>query len=461
MRCNSLLTGCLCVWATALVNDRATMGQESSLPARPTKHLVSCLDVQDFGAETVRIGDLNADGAPELLFVQSHFGTRSITCLTATSVTGQILWQTGRPSVDNGRIYSDLPVQIYDWDDDGRNDVLYVRQAVYAAPAYDGQSVRERASRYEGEATLIVLEGSTGSEKAQMPLPAPADDCFLLANLTGTTRRQDLVVKDRYWNMWGIAHDGRELWHWSGSTGHFPAIADVDGDGCDEVFVGFALLDHDGKELFSHEAHEAHQDACYIVQTTDQSCHLLFGNAGLHSLQVDGSQRWHQAMGECQHVVAGHFRGDSPLQLVSVDRTPVSTHRRDSEAWAILYLHDLNGREIWSQPQQKGAWAIAPLAVRWSNSRHGHDILVYGHGQGRPVMIYDGNGALIDELPMCYTDARTPADRLTDYYALVADVWGDGRDEVILFGSRGVCIYANGRPNPDPTLYNETLYPGM
>jgi hypothetical protein len=52
-------------------------------------------------------------------------------------------------------------------------------------------------------------------------LPAPADDSFLFADLTGRGRRQDLVVKDRYWNLWGISFEGQTLWHWRGSTGHF------------------------------------------------------------------------------------------------------------------------------------------------------------------------------------------------------------------------------------------------
>ena len=42
-----------------------------------------------------------------------------------------------------------------------------------------------------------------------------------------------------------------------------------------------------------------------------------------------------------------------------------------------------------------------------------------------------------------------------------ADVWGDSRDEVLLFGARGCCIWANARPLAIPTLYNNTLYPGM
>ena len=147
--------------------------------------------------------------------------------------------------------------------------------------------------------------------------------------------------------------------------------------------------------------------------------------------------------------------------MVSIDRTPVATHQRDENAWAILYLYDLNGKELWRKQQEKGIWAIAPLSVRWSGVDTPQDILVYGQLAGRPSVIYRGDGELIDELPMCYADYRTAADRRTDSYVLVADVWGDGREEVLMFGARGACIYANARPLAIPTLSNETLYPGM
>lgn len=125
-------------------------------------HLISTIDVKNFGAEQVRIGDLNSDGAPDLLFVQSVYGTRAITCLTATTILGEILWQTGTPSPDNGNIYSDLPVQIYDWDGDGRNEVLYVEQADYIDPVLTGGYARERAKTYAGNATMLVLDAKTG-----------------------------------------------------------------------------------------------------------------------------------------------------------------------------------------------------------------------------------------------------------------------------------------------------------
>lgn len=312
----------------------AASGQTTAPAAVPLSGLVASIDVKDFGAETIRIGDLDGDGAADLLVVQSLPPTREITCLTALTVAGRMLWQTGTPSPDNGLTYSDLPVQVYDWDNDGHNEVLYVRQAKYLEPAWDGKSSRERATRYEGETTLLILDSATGRQKAARSLPAPADDSFLFADLTGRGRREDLVVKDRYWNMWGISHEGRAIWHWAGSTGHFPAIADVNGDGRDEVFVGFALVGADGKVLLSSDAKGQHQDAATIIRPADGEWRLLFGNGGLHCLTPGGKPIWEHPLREAQHVVAGRFHAGRDIELVAVDRTPVPSHQRDANAWA-------------------------------------------------------------------------------------------------------------------------------
>lgn len=424
-----------------------------------THHLVSLIDVKDFGAETVRVGDLNGDGAPDLLFVQSEHATREITCLTATTIYGDALWQVGAPSLANGRIYSDLPVQVYDWDADGHNEVLYVRQATYAEHGAAPGQPRERATRYEGTATLIVLDGNTGEERESLALPAPADDCFLFADLTGRGRRADLVVKDRYWNMWGVSHEGEVLWHWEGSTGHFPAVADVDADGRDEVFVGFALIDHDGAVLFSHDPSGGHQDAVYIAQLADGSWRLLFGNHGIHCLLPDGTELWHHPLAEAQHVVAGRFRRDSPAQFVVIDRgQPRAEGGRDP---ATLYLYDLEGREIWRRVQPEGGWYAACVEIDWFGGGAPQCVMVYSRGPGEPVALYDGDGSIVDTFTMECTSDRIEEDRKAHFYCSRADVWGDSREEVLLFGSRGACIYANARPLPTATLYNNTLYPGM
>ena len=283
MRTGYKLTGAVLLCLGLL---HAGLAQGQTTQAAPTTvHLVSQIDVKDFGAETIRIGDLNGDGGPDLLFVQSVRGPRTITCLTATTISGEILWQTGTPSKQHGQIYSDLPVQIYDWDRDGRNEVLYVRQAKYVEPPNQGNAPRERATRYEGNATMVVLDGRTG-------------------------------------------------------------------------------------------------------------------------------------------------------------------------------------KEIWRRRQQKGEWAIGTVPINWFGPGRPEGILVYGQsvfGQAppRPAVIYDGTGKIVETLPMQYSPGADEKNYTTDYYAFAADVWGDSRDEVILFGSRGACIYANARPLDLPTLYNETLYPGM
>ncbi|OPZ29303.1 MAG: Rhamnogalacturonan endolyase YesW precursor [Lentisphaerae bacterium ADurb.BinA184] len=422
--------------------------------ATKTVHTVAVIGTQDFGSGTLRIGDLDGDGAPDLLLVQSVYETREISCLTAITIHGERLWQTGAPSAQGHRNFSDLAVQVYDWDNDGANEVLYIRQAKYIG---GNPNYRERADRYEGDATLVVLDGRTGQEKRRMALPAPADDSFLFADLTGRGRRQDLVVKDRYWNLWGVSFEGQVLWHWQGSTGHFPAVGDVDHDGRDEVFVGFALLDHDGKVLFANPAGDAHSDANWIHRLPDGAWRLLFGNGGLHCLTPDGKELWKVPMSETQHIVAGRFRADSPVQFAAINRG-----ERTLAGVGTLYLVNPDGKTLWKKDLPPGSWGVACKELDWSGAGQPGEILVYGFPDANEyAAIYNGNGEVVDTLPVPW---KTPPIKLAGKevaYATRADVWGDSRQEVILFGGGGVAIYANTRPLALPTHYNETIYSGM
>ncbi len=457
--------------------------------------LVSSIE-EPYCANCVRVGDLDADGAPDLLFVQSVHDTREITCLTAATIHGKVLWQVGTPAADRGIACTDLPVQVYDWDHDGLAEVLYVRQAVYAEPIVcrvGKQALRERALRYEGNATLVVLSGQTGREKTSLAIPAPADDAIAFADLTGAGRPGDLVVKDVYWNMWGLARTGETLWHYGtlpdhkpgpdsiarigdtpwhyggGSPGHYPAFADIDGDGRDEVFVGYALLDHDGKPVFQKDWGEhpswggSHADAVFVARLADGSWRLLFGNGGVHCLAADGVELWHHPLREAQHVFAGRFRADSAFQVAVIDRG----YPRDVNGKpAVLYLYDLEtGREIWRRPQPPGSWAAAAMPIRWSGAGAREEILVHARGPGRPVAIFDGDGNIVDELDvpphMCFEydggEGVTPGLHLCDR----ADVYGDSREEVLLMGHNGLRVYANARSFSVPALYNNTYYHGM
>jgi hypothetical protein len=466
---NALLLSALLMMATACAAD-------GGKPSANTR-LISSFDVKDFGAEILKVGDLNRDGAPDLLFAQSDPCTRDMTCLTATTVNGEVIWHSGKPSADNGVIFSDLPVQVYDWDHDGANEVMWVEQATYAdALVWDYAAnkhvtihttkqgelkgrkgiAQERAARYEGNAVMHILDGLTGKEKTRFNLPPPADDSFAYADLTGRGRREDMVVKDRYWNTWGIAHDGRELWHWEGNCGHYPAVADVDGDGKDEVYVGLALLDHDGKPLFSHNGD--HQDAVCVAQLADKSWRLFEVSDAARCMDITGKEIWSHKLNHPQHIVTGRFRTDSEVQAMVIDRG-LSKPGGGAEP-ATLYLFDLAGREVWKKKLGEGSWLAGIVRINWFGPGSPEAILVYNGGPSSPAAVYDGQGDLVDTLtPVFKPGPWDPARQ--SFYCTHADLWGDSREEVIFFGSRGLCIYANTRALDVPTWYNQTLYPGM
>ena len=50
--------------------------------------------------------------------------------------------------------------------------MLFVRQAKYVEPPYTG-GPRERASRYEGDATMVVLNGQSGKGKVVLLFARP------------------------------------------------------------------------------------------------------------------------------------------------------------------------------------------------------------------------------------------------------------------------------------------------
>lgn len=419
-------------------------------------HRVSLIDLQNFGSYSLRIGDLNADGGPDLLLAQSVYPTREITCLTAIDIQGRILWQHGTPHPDNYNNYSDLPVQIYDIDGDGANEVLYIKQATYIQPMLSSGWARERAASYEGHATLLILDASTGQLKRSFPIPAPADDSLVLADLTGQGRAQDFIVKDRYWNLWGISNQGRVLWHWKGSTGHYPTVGDIDNDGHDEVFTGYALIDHDGTPLFirpgNFEAND-HADAALIHRLPDNSCQLIYGNGGLHCLNPDGSERWQAPLSEAQHVTVGRFRTDSPWQVAAINRGK----KRTDDDVAMLHLFDPDGRELWRTTSPPGSWASLGTRINWNGSLY--DWLIGRTGFDRPCLIYDGQGNVIEELPVP-TSPGQPLQSRVHTLAFPADLWGDSRDEAILLNPKTLCIYTNARPLNEPRHYNATFYLG-
>jgi len=71
-----------------------------------------------------------------------------------------------------------------------------------------------------------------------------------------------MIFLDRYRNFWIFDRHLELLWQGQGQTGHFPYPFDVDGDGRDEVLIGYSLWDHSGQQRWSHDEElKDHADA--------------------------------------------------------------------------------------------------------------------------------------------------------------------------------------------------------
>ncbi len=456
-------------------------------------------DTTDFGTGNLRVADLNGDCYPELLFTQNYPMNREISCLTATDLDGNILWQYGKPGVGGADNYADLPVQVYDWDGDGKNEVLFVQQAKYkiadmwcyskscrvVKEVHDQDEVRldpdfasERAAEYDGDASLVVLDGATGAVKATYPVPAPADDCMAIGYFDGTGK-PNLVIKDRYWNVWAVNNEGKELWHVTSAQigadlGHYPGVGDIDGDGLDEVFITNTMFDSDGSVMWKIEDGPGrwdHHDSVIFFTDVEQP-RIITGSDKIRCLSATGELLWEREGGHWQQVIAGKFSTDpkhGPYQFLGRDRAPEypnykvageNGHRRNIPG-QVCTLFDWNGNIIWSMMDPVETFI---RRIEWTG---GADCIAKAPtdaGPGSPeakmnldcrqVTITDGTGRVVDILPCA-------EGKIVDGGGMyAADVIGDSRDELISYTGKQVIIYANDRPAYERRHYNFTLFNG-
>src|SRR6185369_1420773 len=107
----------------------------SSAQTEPTRsdsipRLVRKIEFGEYGSKVIRLGDLDGDGRVDLLLVQAKAPEGEdktiITCLTAVTLDGEVLWQIGKPDLRNNYFAGDFPVQIHDLDRDGKVEVIYI-----------------------------------------------------------------------------------------------------------------------------------------------------------------------------------------------------------------------------------------------------------------------------------------------------------------------------------------------
>lgn len=398
-----------------------------------------------FGAgRNVRFGDLDGDGVPDMLIAQNIPRIRGdafdqISCLTAVTLDGKILWQKGRPDPRNGLLTNDTPFQIHDIDGDGRNEVVAVRD--FQLQILEGRT---------GEVRRSVWMPRMPAGDRERPYEEEAGDSIAFVNFSGNPARHEILVKDRYSHFWIYNNKLELLWKGDGQTGHYPYPFDIDGSGRDKMMLGYALWDPTGRQLWSYDA-KIHDHADGIMMgnlspdpKAEPRVYASGSDEGFIMFDIHGKLLKQVRVGHNQSPSVGKYRMDVPgLQYISVNfwKNP-----------GIVTLFDWDGNIL---AQEEPIHSGAPmLPVNW-------------RGDGQEFVLLSGNpreGGLIDG--HLRRVVMFPDDGHPDLAANVLNVTGDSRDEIIFWDQQRVWIYTQDRPftgrriydpirNPD---YNESNY---
>jgi hypothetical protein len=395
------------------------------------------IETKGFGVgRNLRFGDLNGDGEVDVLLGQvvHHAAPRDsyseLSCLTAMTFDGEILWQVGEPDPEKWHLTNDVAFQIHDIDGDGRNEVVYTM----------GFELR-------------VADGSTGETQYRVPTPGskpPADryprilgDCLYFCDLRGTGQDRDIIIKDRYWHIWALDDRLRTLWEGECRTGHYPYSYDVDEDGKDEVAVGYSMFDDDGSKLWSlDESVEDHADGVAVVdyeEGANSSPRILFAasDAGVFFTDLEGNILKHHWIGHGQNPAVADFRPDLPgLETVSIN------------FWGnqgIIHYYDSSG-EIYHdfEPNQYGSMC---LPINWTGKPGEYFVHSPNLNEGG---MFDGWG----RLAVVFPDDGHP-----DMCNAVLDITGDCRDEVVVWNPDSIWVYTQSDSPKSGRLYKPVRNP--
>ena len=408
--------------------------------------LIKKFDLGDFGSVPgMRLGDVNADNRMEIVIGQinpepADDSPRVVCCVTVFDLNGNKLLQVGSPG-NTKTAHSDIPIQVYDIDGDGKSEIL---------AAMDHNSIS-------------VINGITGEIKKNIPLPLTgAHDCIIIANVRGGSYPKDIIIKDRYSQLWVIDNEGSLLWSHAGNIGHFPLVFDWDNDGKDEVMAGYDFLDHDGALLYSIDGIEGHAD-CIATGDIDgdpgNGYEIVVGGNITTLVSNTGSVLWRDNHSvEVQQMGIGNFRQEfAGLEVVLLDRIgPRTDQGKDAN---VLLSSD--GTFLWKEERSDYGWlTVTETISNWDDSNSDY-ILSYRRGGNTPPSLYDGYGNIV---------AAFKHDGSFIDFVQHADLCGNKNEEVIVYNESTVWIFARDNNGLEIQsnmpiqqqfhLYNWSIYSG-
>jgi len=430
--------------------------------ARKSKPYISIKLDGDHTFQKVAIADLDGDGRYDYVVKQpdgnvdpyKNYWKKSPATykLEAYRSNGAFLWRYDLGwAIEQGIWYS--PYVVYDLDGDGCAEVA-VKTGRGDPRDADGRVT-------SGAEYLSILDGRTGKEKVKIDWPSRegfADYNYYCRNqlsiayLDGKT--PCLIVNRGTYNTIKLVayqlHGGKleQLWSWKdtdegpayrGQGAHCLRAADVDGDGRDEVVLGSAVIDDDGRGLWATRL--GHPDHVYIgdLDPNRPGLEIYYGIESRS--KANGMCMVDAATGRIlwgikeptRHVHSQGLVADLDARFAGAECYSADTDAEKKFAFGLL--HTADGKLI----AKEDLGGMSPRAAYWD-----------GDGQRELVL----KGRLVK-----YGGAEVGA-RIEGTVVGVADILGDWREEIVTSVSGELRIYCTTIPASDrrPSLMTDAFY---
>lgn len=427
------------------------------------------------GGETLFFSDANNDGIKEIIIRQSggfydskfykddlikftkYYHSEQLTeenslllQLTCMTQQGQVLWQIGKPWLDERPYISHASKNMTaaaDINNDGKSEVLYVLKD-----------------------DLYLLDGETGKLISKAKLPTKSINSIKVQNMGGCC---NILLKCDGESDYGygkplLAYDNNLKFLWQRTdligSGHNMIVQDIDEDGRDEIFEGYNLLDHDGSTIWSYEA-TSHADQILVKDiNNDKIAEVIYCTDGLDFLILDDKGSLLCKRDDFIHpqqVSLGNFIPDS-------DGMQLFLNNKASDGNSVMLDH--RGRELWSFPCNGYAETIkskegdlilfCPQPGRLPKEVQdafiirakvlGYDSLPITKDCDAEPFILDGLGKIKYKFEQlnCNLDLdKWDLPRFIQNYfgagfeTLVNDIDNDGEDEIVIYNRQNIWIY--------------------
>ncbi|MFW6059843.1 MAG: hypothetical protein ACODAQ_06655 [Phycisphaeraceae bacterium] len=407
-----------------------------------------------FGGD-LRIGDLTGDGrcdflvyrcTPELGEGRAAEGLKPC-FLGAFDLHGAPLWTDGE---GGGHPARPAAVTVHDFNGDGAAAVL----CLWHRPRRDKRTAWDALEdvviqRRDGRTGAVVHEAAPAALTARRRKDPQAANWvhqrLQIANFRGLARPRDVLIKlgDTYLALdenFNVLWTHRTPWtRYGACPAYVPAVGDLDGDGHDEVFTGYAVLDAEGEVRWQRPV-APHMDSVLIAEW-DAGHRRAIGSGGGHVLDIDGRvilQLGAERVPHGQEVRVANFVADHPGPDMAIR---CNGHRPD-----LRVVSSATGD------------VVRTLTLNASPNNTGMEP-VHWRGRDEPALLFNGGwlwdldasqGAPLPGLP---PPRGRDVHRMSFHHAIAADVCGDAREELVVWDPAATDVHIYTPPPLDDSAY--------